>query len=106
MKAIDFETILENSKLDYFSDISWGYSYDDGKVALDFFQDEVGRNNVEQFCKNIKGVWFSITPTQEQIKKMWDKLNKTPYREVEKGYDYDTVTDLYYENGVTRESFY
>jgi len=33
---IDFNEILENAKLDYMSDTSWGYSYESRNIALDF----------------------------------------------------------------------
>jgi len=102
---IDFNEILENAKLDYMSDTSWGYSYESRNIALDFYQDETGKNHIEQFCQKVKNVWFELIPNDAQIKAMWDKLNSTPYRETEREC-FEDMGDLYNYYGVKRADFY
>jgi hypothetical protein len=77
---------IKTAKLNYESDISWYYenTQHKDKVLIMFGIDENGKNDVNEFCVKHKGVWVSVLPTDEQIKKMFKMLNDTPYREVEK----------------------
>lgn len=103
--TIDFNEILENVKLEYISDISWGYHYETKNICIDFYQDETGKNHIEQFCKKIKNVWVSLIPNDTQIKAMFDKLNATPYKETEKE-SFEDRGDLYNYYGVQIADFY
>jgi hypothetical protein len=91
--------------LEYLSDISWSYSFENENIVLDFYQDESGKNHIEQFAKKIGSVWFSLIATDKQIKAMFDKLEATPYRETEKEY-FEDRGDLYEYYGVSRADFY
>lgn len=105
-----FDNAIKSAKLEYISDISWVYLFEDENITVNFYQDETGKNIIEQFLFNRKGLWVSITPTDKQIKQMFEILNNTPYREVE-----PELTDSFWEacngdnyeyNGVKRENFY
>ena len=48
-----------------------------------------------------------MIPTDEQIKMMFDKLNSTPYREVEEEFCNDNWGENLYEKyGVSQSNFY
>jgi len=80
---IDFNIAIQNAELDYISDIEWCYFFENQFILVDFYKDETGKNHVEQFLKNVNGLWIEVIPTDKQIKTMFQKLNDTPYREIE-----------------------
>lgn len=99
-----FSKILETAKLEYISDISWGYRVEHQDYILDFYQDEKGINHVEEFLLGKKDVWIAISPTKNQIYQMFDKLNKTEYRPVKPEPEY--IGDPYEYYGVEPKNFY
>ena len=74
---------IEQAKLEYITDISFCYRYESQFLVVDFYQDEIGKNYIEEICQNHKGLWIAIEPTDKQVKRMFEILNNTPYREVE-----------------------
>ena len=102
---MDLTKAIENATLEYISDIEWAYRYEDSNFCVDFYKDENGKNHIEQFLTNKKGIWIDIIPTDKQIKMMWLKLDAVPYREVEVESS-EMITDLYDYYGVQRENFY
>ena len=96
---------IKLAKLEYISDIEWGYKYEDQFKCIDFYKDENGKNHIEKFLHKHNGMWIEITPTDEETKLMFQILNDTPYRESEE-IQGETITDLYDYNGVKRENFY
>jgi hypothetical protein len=100
-----FDKAIESAKLEYISDIEWAFKYEDSNFCIYFYKDENGKNHIEEFLINKKGVWIDITPTDEQVKIMWSKLDAVPYREVESESS-ESITDLYDYYGVKREDFY
>jgi hypothetical protein len=101
---LDLNQAIEQAKLEYISDISFGYRFESQFLVVDFYQDEMGKNHVEEFCQNHKGLWVAIEPTDEQIKRMFEILNNTPYREVEP--EEFREADNYDNCGVRPENFY
>jgi hypothetical protein len=95
---------IKSSKLEYLSDTSWSYTFETESISIRFTQQEDGSNEVEEFNVNQSGVWFTIVPTDEQLKLMFEKLNETPYREVEQFTE--AITDYYNHFGVQRSNFY
>jgi hypothetical protein len=101
---LDLNQAIEQAKLEYISDIDWHYRFESQFLVVDFYQDENGKNHVEEFCQNHKGLWVAIEPTDEQVKRMFEILNNTPYREVEpEGF---RELDNYDNCGVRPEHFY
>jgi hypothetical protein len=100
-----FLNLLENAKLEYLSDTSWAYSIETTTHCLDFYQDESGKNHLEQFCVNVDGVWFNLMATDKQLKLMFAKLEATPYKTVEKEFESGYI-DWYDYNGVQPSDFY
>ena len=100
----DFKQILASAQLEYHSDISWGYRAETKEYCIDFYQDETGRNHIGEFSLCKKGLWIAVQPTRDQTRLMFEKLNDTPYRDVEP--EYDSTTDYYDEYGVRPEMFY
>jgi hypothetical protein len=100
----DINTAIEQAKLEYISDISFGYRFENQFLVVDFYQDENGKNHVEEFCQNHKGLWVAIEPTEEQVKRMFSILNNTPYREVEP--EEFGEADNYDTTGTRPENFY
>lgn len=99
--------LIEEAKLEYFSDIEFNYSASKNNYSIDFYKDENGQNHINDFGKMVKGVWFQMTPTDKQIKMMWNKLDNTPYREVEPEFECDSWGEDNYEKyGVSRANFY
>jgi hypothetical protein len=72
-----FNNYLENAKLEVINDLSFAYRYEDANTIIDFYQDEVGENHLEEFAVNVGGAWITKLATDEQLKMMWDKLNAT-----------------------------
>jgi hypothetical protein len=101
---LDLNQAIEQAKLEYISDISFGYRFESQFLVVDFYQDENGKNHVEEFCKNHKGLWVAIEPTEEQVKRMFEILNNTPYIEVEP--EEFREADNYDNCGVRPEHFY
>lgn len=105
IKNTTFDNYLLNAKLEIMSDISFAYRYEDSQIVVDFYQDEKGKNHLEEFCINHNGMWFPILANDYQLKQMWDKLNNTTL-------DFDTiveeepVADLYDYFGVKPSNFY
>ena len=95
---------IKTAKLEYVTDIVWGFSFCSNQIAIDFYKDEMGKNHLEQFCVNLKGLWVTIEPTAEQLKLMWKMLDDTPYQEEEKEVFGDE--DNYFNNGVKPSDFY
>ena len=96
--------IIKTATLEYQSDISWSYSVEMQRIAIDFYKDESGRNHLEQFCQKVRNVWVDIIPTDAQIKLMWKMLDDTHYKTVEERFT--DIEDEYLYNGVKREDFY
>lgn len=94
---------IEKAKLDYYSDTSFEYRYDDNIVCVVFYKDESGKIDCHELCHNYNGLWISLVPTEEQKEKMFKILEETPDRE--------EVVDLYREPdsyeycGVKRTDF-
>jgi hypothetical protein len=101
----DFVEIIETAKLKYIDDISWFYKYETKDCIVDFYQNEIGKNKVEQFAIKIDSRWISLTPTAEQVKMMFDKLNATPYQAVEPKVIHTDEIDLYNHYGVQLANF-
>ena len=100
-----FSLLIQGLKPHYLSDISWVYSYTTETVCIEFYQDQNGKNYVEQFAVKIKNKWSDVNPTDFQIKVIFEKLNATPYRQVE------TFTPIPWEdemteNGHQQKDFY
>jgi len=72
-----FNHYLNNAKFERLSDISFAYRYEDKSIVLAFYQDEIGKNILDEYAMNINGVWFTLVATDEQLKAMWNKLNST-----------------------------
>jgi hypothetical protein len=102
MTTIDY--CIDNAKLEYESDISWGYKLEHKGYLVDFYQDEQGRNHIEQFARKFNGFWFEMMPTDDQIKRMFERLNNTPYRMDEEEIFVDG--DSYESTGTTPEMFF
>ena len=103
----NFNKFMELVKLEYFTDTSWSYKYEDNKHIIQFYQDESGKNHVEQFAVCKKNVWIELLPTDEQVKAMYEKLNNTEYQGVLND-DFlgdEEIIDLYNYNGVKRSDF-
>lgn len=94
--------MIADAKLDYHSETSWSYTYDDGKCCLTFHQTEAGRNEVVEFCIKKNGIWVDLIATDEQLKAMYKRLNETEYRPVE---DNDELFDPYKEYGINPGMF-
>jgi len=97
---------IEKAVLEYYSDTSWNYRYEDQFICVVFYQDDIGTNMVDEcsYRHNGNGIWLSIAPTDEQVKKMFKKLDDTPYRAVQE--DEFTEADGYLNCGVRLENFY
>ncbi|SNA84097.1 hypothetical protein [Flavobacterium psychrophilum] len=102
-----FDNLLKNAKLEVITDLSFGYKYEDKEVILDFYQDEKGKNHLEEFsiCKD--GFWFPVTASRYQIKAMFSKLNGSllsfqPTIDNEE----EEILDLYDHYGVNPKYFY
>lgn len=91
--------LIKQAKLTYESDTSWGYKYESQFYIIEFYKDESGKNHVEQYLKYNGGMWIIILPTDEEIKIMYQILNDTPYRPVEKECP-DWMIDNDKNNGV------
>ena len=100
----DLNQAIEQAKIEYISDISFGYRFESQFLVVDFYQDENGKNHVEEFCQNHKGLWVAIEPTAKQVKRMFEILNDTPYREVE--HEGFRELDDYESTGTRPEHFY
>jgi len=100
----DLNQAIEQAKLEYISDISFGYRFENQFLVVDFYQDENGKNTVEEFCQKHNGLWVAIEPTNKQIKRMFAILDDTPYREVE--VEEFREPDNYDNCGVKPEHFY
>lgn len=100
-----FNFMLDNSVLNRISDISWAYKFDNGTFVLDFFQNEDGKNHIEEFSTIVNGVKFDLMASDEQIKLMWGKLNNTPYHD-EKERDSPFSIDYNELYGVEPKNFY
>lgn len=86
---------IEKAVLEYYSDCSWMYSYEDQFVCVTFSQNESGKNEICDFCYKKNNKWlFDIVATDEQIKRMWEILDNTPYRPVEEENEMDLETAL------------
>ena len=95
---------IEKAKLEYQSDISWSYYYSDKSTSVHFFyKEDDNTNHIEEIAVFKNGIWIEVVPTDEQVKLMWDKLDKTDYRQSE---SFEEIQDLYDYNGVKRENFY
>lgn len=107
MKTQQITEAIKTAKLEYISDISWGFTNTliPFCLSINFYKDETGKNHIEEFCYKQNGVWFDLTPTDNQIKLMYQMLNDTPYREVEEE-TFEEIDDEYFYNGVKREDFY
>lgn len=101
----NFNEIIESLKPEYLSDVSWGYKYEKYDFVIDFYQDELGKNIIEQFCKKIKNEWINVEPTDAQLKTMFEKLNRTPYKEIEL-HNYMPWENETWENGHSKNDFY
>jgi hypothetical protein len=77
---------IESVSLEYQSDVSWIYTNTQHKdrIGIDFGTNEDGKNDIYEFCVKQKGMWITILPTDKQLKRMFEILNNTTYREVEK----------------------
>lgn len=106
--ANEIDLLISTAKLEYLSDISWGYKVETPKYVIDFYQDETGKNHIEQFARFHKGHWFNMTPTNKQAKLMFSILNATPYREEENDLDFDwnKEPDSYESTGTSGATFY
>lgn len=99
--------LIAKAELEYQSDISWSYEIENSCYAISFYKDENGKNQIENFHRNHKGMWIELVPTDEQIKLMFDRLNQTPYREVEKEMSGEFWGENLYEKyGVSQSNFY
>lgn len=97
---IPFNEAFEKAILEYTSDTSWGYKYETQNFVLEFYQDETGKNHLEQYANRKGKYWFELTATDEQMKMMFEKLNNTSYNgSEERG-------DLYDYYGVSQKDFY
>lgn len=94
--------LINSAKLTYISETSWSYLSETLNFVVEFYQDESGKNNIEQFCKRVNKYWIELTPTDAQIKLMFNKLNATPYEPQER-FDY---IDECWENGHKPSDFF
>lgn len=105
--SVVINELIANAELEYQSDISWSYNIENSNYCISFYKDENDKNLIESFHRNVKGVWIELIPTDEQIKLMFDRLNKTPYREVEQEVCNDSWGENLYEKyGVSQSNFY
>lgn len=102
----DFKKILSTAKLKYIDDISWGYKAETNTYCVDFYQNKIGKNIIEQFSICIDGRWIEMKPTDEQVKMMFDKLDATPYKPVEPKVIHTDEIDLYDYYGVQHSNFF
>ena len=72
--------LIKQAKLEYETDTSWSYKFENQFYVIDFWQDEKGTNHVEQYLHNHNGVWVDMIPTDEELSLMYKILNDTPYR--------------------------
>jgi hypothetical protein len=63
------------------TEISFGYKYEAQNFILDFYQNSIGQNILEQYARKIKGVWVNLTATNKEIQLMWAKLNETEFHD-------------------------
>lgn len=96
--------LIKQAKLEYLSDTSWTYKFENQFYVIDFWQDDAGRNHVEQYLQQIDFYWCEIEPTDEELKLMWQMLNDTPYRPVEP--ISESIGNPYTYNGVKESDFY
>jgi hypothetical protein len=101
----DFMFLLENAKLNYESEISWGYKIETPRYCLDFWQDEKGINHIEEFLVKIRRNCVDIEEEEYQTILMYEKLNNTPYQPVKEVENIE-INDLYWYNGVRKSDFY
>lgn len=105
--SVVINELIAKAELEYQSDISWSYEIENSCYAISFYKDENGKNQIENFHRNHKGIWIELVPTDEQIKLMFDRLNQTPYREVEKEMSGEFWGEnLYDKYGVSQSNFY
>ena len=88
-----------------FRSTSWSYLSETLNFVVEFYQDESGINQIEEFCQKVNKHWIQLIPTDAQIKLMFDKLNATPYepQEPEERFDY---IDECWENGHKPSDFF
>lgn len=97
--------LIQSAKLEYESDTSWVYRNETPSISISFSQDETGKNHIDEFNHKHNGLWIELIPSDEQVKMMFDKLNETPYREVEEEFS-EAIHDHYDYYGVNRNHFY
>lgn len=100
-----FEIFIENLKPEYLSDISWAYKHESHNLVVDFYQDETGKNIIEQFCVKMKGDWRDVEPTEAQLKTMFKQLNNTPFKPVQQFESLPWENEMW-ENGHSEKDFY
>ena len=99
-----FKEVLQKAEPNYDSDIAWHYILKGQNYQIVFGQDDIGRNSIDEFSVLLRKKWVTILPTDEQIKLMFEKLDKTPYREDD--FVSEPISDEYDCNGVNRLNFY
>jgi len=95
---------IEQAKLEYQSDVEWSYFFQNKFCSVCFYKDENGNNRIEEFGVMEKGLFIEVLPTDEQLKIMFNKLNNTPYREVE--IEEYREPDNYDNTGTNPKNFY
>lgn len=100
-----FDLYLANAKLEIINDLSFAYRFEDKNVILDFYQDEKGKNHLEEFSVLHNGIWFSMMANDYQLKQIWNKLNSTSLA-YETIVEEDPITDLYDYFGVQPSNFF
>lgn len=101
-----FEELLKKAVLSYIYDTSWAYKIETQNLIIDFYQDESGKNIIEQFCVKIKNVWVELQVLEWQIKLMFQKLDNTPFKEVEPESFAYPILNYYDYYGVAQKDFY
>jgi len=100
-------TILPLAKLTRDTEISFGYKYETQNFILDFYQNSIGQNILEQYARKIKGVWVNLVATDKELELMWDILDNTQYHDDNEPItDEEEISDLYTHYGVQQSNFY
>lgn len=102
--AVWFTEIIEKLDPIYLSDTSFQFLYDKQNVVIDFYQDEIGKNSIEQFSVKVKDLWIELQPQKWQIKIMFEKLKSTPYQDFQ--IKERCISDIYDDNGVQLSNFW
>lgn len=100
-----FDSYLGKAKLEVLSDISFAYRFENENLVIDFYQDEIGKNHLDELAVKHNDIRFPIIASDYQLKAMWHKLNSTSLA-FDTIVEEDPITDLYDYFGVQPSNFY